>query len=101
VPVTLTGDAYTFVSGTGRQLFWLTLVPQLLVWPAYTVAVGMAGAALARFLPAASDDARRAERLRQAATGTGRASAADEPCGPRPVPQRWAVANRQRGPNLV
>ena len=52
VPVALTGDAYSFVPGTWRQIFWLTLVPQLLVWPAFTVVAGMAGAALARFLPA-------------------------------------------------
>jgi len=52
VPVALTGEVYTFVPGTGRQLFWLTLVPQLLVWPALTVVAGMAGAALARRLPA-------------------------------------------------
>ena len=52
VPVTLTGDAYSFGPGTGRQILWLTLVPQLLVWPAFTVAAGMAGAALVRLLPA-------------------------------------------------
>jgi len=52
VPVALTGDAYSFVPGAWRQIFWLTLVPQLLFWPAFTVAAGMAGAALSRFLPA-------------------------------------------------
>jgi len=52
VPVALTGDTYSFVPGTWRQTFWLTLAPQLLVWPVLTVVVGMAGAALARFLPA-------------------------------------------------
>ena len=52
VPVALTGDAYTFVPGSWRQTLWLTLVPQLLVWPIITVVAGMAGAALARLLPA-------------------------------------------------
>ena len=46
VPVALTGDAYTFVPGTWRQTLWLTLVPQLLVWPIFTVVAGMAGAVL-------------------------------------------------------
>jgi hypothetical protein len=52
VPVALTGEAYSFVPGTWRQILWLTLLPQLLVWPAFTVVAGMAGAALARLLPA-------------------------------------------------
>jgi hypothetical protein len=52
VPVALTGDAYSFVPGTAHQILWLTLVPQLLVWPIFTVLVGMAGAALVRLLPA-------------------------------------------------
>jgi len=52
VPVRLAGDAYSFVPGAWQQIFWLTLVPQLLVWPAFTVVAGMAGAALSRFLPA-------------------------------------------------
>ena len=54
VPVALTGDAYAFVPGSWRQIFWLTLVPQLVVWPVFTVVAGMAGAALARFLPASA-----------------------------------------------
>ena len=52
VPVALTGDAYSFLPGTVRQIFWLTLVPQLLAWPIFTVVAGMAGAALVRLLPA-------------------------------------------------
>jgi hypothetical protein len=54
VPVALTGDTYPFVPGTWRQIFWLTLAPQLLVWPVLTVVAGLAGAALARFLPASA-----------------------------------------------
>jgi hypothetical protein len=52
VPVALTGDSFSFVPGSGLQTLWLTLVPQLVVWPAYTVAAGLLGAGLARFLPA-------------------------------------------------
>jgi hypothetical protein len=52
VPVTLSGDAFSFVPGAWRQILWLTLVPQLLFWPIFTVAAGMAGAALARLRPA-------------------------------------------------
>jgi hypothetical protein len=42
VELALTGGSYTFVPGGWPQLFWLTLVPQLVAWPAYTVAVGLA-----------------------------------------------------------
>jgi hypothetical protein len=52
VPVALTGDTYAFVPGSWRQILWLTLVPQLVFWPVFTVVAGMAGGALARFLPA-------------------------------------------------
>ena len=71
VPVTLTGDAYSFAPGTWRQILWLTLVPQLLFWPAFTLLAGMAGAVLARFLPTAP---RRAARppLGEADSAPGR-----------------------------
>jgi len=49
--VSLTGEAYSLVPGTWRHSSWLILVPQLLVWPVFTVVAGMAGAAVARFLP--------------------------------------------------
>jgi hypothetical protein len=48
VPVALTGDTYSFVPGGWRQILWLVLAPQALVWPVFTVLAGMAGAALAR-----------------------------------------------------
>jgi hypothetical protein len=50
VAVAVTGHAFSFVPGSWRQVLWLTLVPQLVVWPAYTVAAGMIGAALAGLL---------------------------------------------------
>lgn len=42
VELALTGGSYAFVPAGWPQLFWLTLVPQLVAWPAYTVAVGLA-----------------------------------------------------------
>jgi hypothetical protein len=50
VPVALTGEVYGFVPGDWRQVFWLTLVPQLLVWPAFTVLAGALGARLVGWL---------------------------------------------------
>jgi hypothetical protein len=47
VAVGLTGATWTFVAGSWAQLFWLTFVPQLLVWPLFTLLSGMAGGALA------------------------------------------------------
>jgi hypothetical protein len=41
-----------FEAGSWSQIFWLSLVPQLVIWPLYTVAAGLAGAALIwRLLP--------------------------------------------------
>jgi hypothetical protein len=47
VTVGLTGHAFDFAPGSPAQLLWLTLVPQLLAWPTYTVAAGLLGAAIA------------------------------------------------------
>lgn len=43
----LTGEAYTLVPGGWQQALWLTLVPQLVAWPVFTVLAGMLGGALA------------------------------------------------------
>jgi hypothetical protein len=43
VPVSLTSTVYHFVPGGWRQALWLTLVPQLLVWPVFTVVAGWLG----------------------------------------------------------
>jgi hypothetical protein len=46
------GASFTFEGGSWAQIFWLTLVPQLVVWPAFTVAVGLVAGVLAwRWLP--------------------------------------------------
>jgi hypothetical protein len=47
VAVAFSDRTWVFESGSWTQLFWLTLLPQLVVWPAFTVLVGMAGAAIA------------------------------------------------------
>jgi hypothetical protein len=47
VPVYLTGSVYHFVPGGWHQAFWLTLVPQLLVWPVFTAVAGWLGAKVA------------------------------------------------------
>jgi hypothetical protein len=47
VAVAFSGRTWVFEAGSWSQLFWLTLLPQLLIWPAFTVLVGMAGAAAA------------------------------------------------------
>jgi len=51
VAVVLTGEAYGFVPGSWRQVLWLILVPQLVVWPVFTVLAGMLGAGIVRWLP--------------------------------------------------
>ena len=48
VPVALTGSVYAFAPGGSGQVFWLLLVPQLVVWPVFTVATGLLGGALTR-----------------------------------------------------
>jgi hypothetical protein len=48
----LSGASQTFESGSWVQLFWLSVLPQLVVWPLYTVAAGLAGALIAwRWIP--------------------------------------------------
>jgi len=42
VDLAVTGGSYAFVPGSWPQIAWLTLVPQLVAWPAYTVVVGTA-----------------------------------------------------------
>jgi hypothetical protein len=58
VPVALTGAVYTFAPGGWPQLVGLTLLPQLVFWPLFTVVAGLLGGALA-------------SRLRPAAAGRG------------------------------
>jgi hypothetical protein len=60
VPVALIGHRFSFVPDSPQQILWLVLVPQLVVWPAYTVVAGLLGAAVARLLPAPGWPAHRA-----------------------------------------
>jgi hypothetical protein len=39
--------AWTLASGSWEQLFWLTLLPQLMIWPAFTVLTGLLAGGLA------------------------------------------------------
>lgn len=50
----MSGHWHEFVSGSFEQLFFLSLLPQLVFWPAYTVAAGMAGALAALLLASRS-----------------------------------------------
>jgi len=60
VPVALTGEVYGLVPGSWPQVFWLTLLPQLVVWPPFTVLVGALGAKIVGWLPRPASAATRA-----------------------------------------
>jgi hypothetical protein len=52
VVLPMTGAALSFDGGSWTQILWLSLLPQLVVWPAFTVAAGLAGGLLLwRWLP--------------------------------------------------
>ena len=52
VPLALTHATFELVPGSARQLFWLTLLPQLVAWPALTVLAGLVGSIVTlRLLP--------------------------------------------------
>jgi len=54
VSLALGGGTYSFTPGSWRQVFWLTLLPQLVALPIYTVLVGLAaGGLVLRFTPPA------------------------------------------------
>ena len=46
VSLAVTGATYSFAPGSWPQLVWMTLVPQLVAWPLYTVLVGLAAGTL-------------------------------------------------------
>lgn len=72
VPIAATGITWAFVPGSWPQVLLLTLLPQLVLWPVYTVLVGLPGPKVAALLaprrpappagapPPARDDASRA-----------------------------------------
>jgi hypothetical protein len=52
VSLAFTGETYRFEPGSASQVFWMTLVPQLVAWPAYTVAAAfLAGTLVLRLAP--------------------------------------------------
>ena len=57
VEVAFKAGTWAFAPGSWEQLFWLTLLPQLVIWPAFTVLAGIAAGALVWLLLPASDPA--------------------------------------------
>lgn len=62
-----TGATHEFVSRSVAQFLSLAVVPQLVVWPAYTVVAGLLGAALAAVVEASWTRSRAADGARQGA----------------------------------
>ncbi len=62
----LTGHVYTFAPASWQQLLWLTLLPQLVAWPAVTLLIGLLGGIAAqRLLPGAHSGRRRMQAGRR------------------------------------
>ena len=80
VAVAFSDRSWVFEAGSWTQLFWLTLLPQLLIWPAFTVLVGMAGAALA-FALVPADVATAPEAAEPPAGASARVDTSDAPSG--------------------
>lgn len=58
VGVAFASGSWTFAAGSWEQLFWLTLLPQFVIWPAFTVLAGLAtGAAFLLLLSRGLDEA--------------------------------------------
>jgi hypothetical protein len=95
-PLTEVGAAFasggfSFVPGSLTQLFWLTLLPQLVVWPAFTVLVGLATGLVTLYVTrelTAVDDAEPAPA--QAASEEDVAAAARQEPGATPAEVRGA-----------
>jgi hypothetical protein len=57
VGVAFSDQSWTFVASSWEQIFWLTLLPQLVIWPAFTVLAGLAtGAAVLLLLSRTLDE---------------------------------------------
>jgi hypothetical protein len=57
VGVAFSDQIWTFVASSWLQIFWLTLLPQLVIWPAFTVLAGLAtGAAVLLLLSRTLDE---------------------------------------------
>jgi hypothetical protein len=80
VAVAFSDRTWVFEAGSWTQLFWLTLLPQLLIWPAFTVLVGMAGAAVA-FALVPADVATAPEAVQAPAGTAARVDTSDAPSG--------------------
>jgi len=75
----LTGQTHHFVPGSLAQFVDLALVPQLVVWPLYTVAAGLLGAAIALVLDASWESSK---------SNTASMPSAPTPPEPEPVSAR-------------
>jgi len=80
VAVAFSDGTWVFEAGSWNQLLWLTLLPQLLIWPVFTVLVGMAGAALA-FALVPADVATAPEAVEAPAGTPARVDTSDAPSG--------------------
>lgn len=70
----MSGNWHEFVSGSFEQLFFLSVLPQLVFWPAYTVVAGFVGALTALLLASR----RLGPRLPAVGAGVGMAPAQPE-----------------------
>ncbi len=55
VAVAFAAGTWVFAPGSWEQLFWLTLLPQLVIWPAFTVLSGITAGAAALWLAPDAD----------------------------------------------
>jgi hypothetical protein len=73
-PLTEVGVAFSdlpwrFEPASWGQLFWLTLLPQLVIWPAFTLVTGLLAAALVQLVSPPAGDGTLAEPPDEAAAG--------------------------------
>lgn len=54
VALAFSARVFVFAPGGWEQIFWLTLLPQLVIWPAITVLAGLAGGGVALLLARAA-----------------------------------------------
>ena len=89
VAVAFAAGTWVFAPGSWEQLFWLTLLPQLVIWPAFTVLSGITAGAAALWLAPESDPASTRGEAPADAPGSDVGSQRTlQLVSPRPEPQR-------------
>ena len=78
VAVAFAAGTWVFAPGSWEQLFWLTLLPQLVIWPAFTVLSGITAGAAALWLAPDADPS--PSRDGAPADAPGSDEALSEPC---------------------